>query len=109
MTIDRYDGLRGNSYVYWTQKVLADMAKRLGIPFEQLSANFESRPWQPVHLIVSHYHCRQCGAVWEASWDSACDDECGVCGITLSPMAFADDPDCDCPACLDKRQNKDVT
>jgi len=54
------------------------------------------------HVVNNVYEC-ECGNVWEDSWDSGCDDECGSCGADVSPSQTTDDPDCDCDACVAAR------
>lgn len=51
------------------------------------------------HLIWSYYEC-PCGNAWESTWDSACDDDCGECGATISPSTSQDVPECDCADCV---------
>jgi len=38
--------------------------------------------------IRSYYN--HCGEEWESDWDSACDDECPVCGKAISPYKYED-------------------
>lgn len=35
--------------------------------------------------ILSFYCCEKCGEIWESVWTCACDDECAVCGTTMTP------------------------
>jgi len=59
------------------------------------------------HLIRSSYACPRCGNEWESTWDSACDDDCGVCGTSdISPVSFVDVEDCDCGECRKKKEGK---
>lgn len=51
------------------------------------------------HLIRAFYRCT-CGNHWEDVWDSACDDECAACGLTISPYDDEDVVDCDCDECV---------
>lgn len=37
-------------------------------------------------LYRNTYEC-PCGNAWEDQWDCGCDDECGACGLTISPSA----------------------
>lgn len=50
------------------------------------------------HLIESTYEC-PCGETWTGVWDSACDDDCGACGKTISPSDHDDVEGCKCPGC----------
>lgn len=36
--------------------------------------------------VLSFY--AHCGQEWESIWDSACDDECPVCGAAISPYDY---------------------
>lgn len=37
-------------------------------------------------LYRNSYRCPGCGAEWQDTWDSGCDDECGDCGMQdISP------------------------
>ena len=44
---------------------------------------------EQVEFTIRSYY-KHCGEEWDADWDSACDDECPVCGKAISPYKHED-------------------
>ncbi|MCP1674488.1 hypothetical protein J2T57_001590 [Natronocella acetinitrilica] len=42
---------------------------------------------------LNQYECPECQNLWDDVWDSACDDDCGECGLRhISPYESTDLP-----------------
>ncbi len=39
---------------------------------------------------LNHYQCSECDQAWTDEWSCACDDDCPMCGTTMTPVESED-------------------
>jgi len=58
--------------------------------------------------MLNKYKCLECGEEWEDEWECACDDDCPVCGTTMTAHDLDDNGNYT-PIILTKRIVIDLT